>query len=237
MTTATKPAKRPAYIAFLLRPLRQAPRLVPPKPRKRVPRPLAPRQGRQGAPEARHRQDQGAAGPARRLSVRHRARLRHRRLRDGHVDHARPARRRCAGLGELRRGLGDGRHQAAQARRTCASSRPSTASCPTSPRSISAATCSSPGTAPPRACACPTATGSPPTARASPSSMPPRRCSPSTIPWDKVDVAHLLLAEGAGRRGRARHADPVAARRCSAWRATRRPGRCPRSSASPRAAS
>ncbi len=36
----------------------------------------------------------------------------------------------------------------------------------------------------------------------------------------------LLLAEGAGRRGAARHFDPVAARDRSGWRATRRPGRC-----------
>ena len=45
-------------------------------------------------------------------------------------------------------------------------SRPPTASCPTSPRSISTATWSSPGTAPPPACACRTATSSRPTARA-----------------------------------------------------------------------
>ena len=32
------------------------------------------------------------------------------------------------------------------------------------------------------------------------------------LDWPKLDVVHLLLAEGAGRRGRARHADPVAAR-------------------------
>ena len=37
--------------------------------------------------------------------------------------------------------------------------------CPTSPRSISPATWCSPGTAPPPACACRTATGSPPTAK------------------------------------------------------------------------
>ena len=36
----------------------------------------------------------------------------------------------------------------------------------------------------------------------------------------------LLLAEGAGRRGAARHADPVAPRRASGSRAIRRPGRC-----------
>ena len=132
MTTATKPAIAPGRYAFLLRPLRQAPRLVPEKPGKRVPRPLAPRQGRQGAPEARHRQDQDAARPAARLPLRHRAGLRHRRLRDGDVDHAGSARRRCAGLGELRRGLGDRRHQAAQAQGPAHHRRPSTASCPTS---------------------------------------------------------------------------------------------------------
>ena len=42
---------------------------------------------------------------------------------------------------------------------------------------------------------------------------------------------HLLLAEGAGRRGGARHADPAARARSSGWKATRRPGRCRRSSA------
>ena len=42
---------------------------------------------------------------------------------------------------------------------------------------------------------------------------------------------HLLLAEGARRRGRARHAGPVAARGRSGSRATRRPGRCRRCSA------
>ena len=42
---------------------------------------------------------------------------------------------------------------------------------------------------------------------------------------------HLVVAEGDGRRGRARHAGAVAARHRSGSRATRRPGRCPRSSA------
>ena len=42
---------------------------------------------------------------------------------------------------------------------------------------------------------------------------------------------HLLLAEGARRRGRARHADPQPARGCSGSKATSRPGRCRRSSA------
>ena len=62
------------------------------------------------------------------------------------------------------------------------------ASCPISPRSIGRATWCSPGTAPPRARACRTATGSPPTARAWRSAMPPRPPSPWTLPWDKLDV-------------------------------------------------
>ncbi len=51
------------------------------------------------------------------------------------------------------------------------------------------------------------------------------------LDWAKLDVADLLLAEGAGRRGRARRPDPVARAPSSASRATRRPGRCPSCSA------
>ena len=42
---------------------------------------------------------------------------------------------------------------------------------------------------------------------------------------------HLVLAEGAGRRGAARHAGALARARSSAWRAGSPPGRCPSSSA------
>ena len=42
---------------------------------------------------------------------------------------------------------------------------------------------------------------------------------------------HLLLAEGAGRRSGARHAGAVARAPWRGWKATRRPGRCRRSSA------
>ncbi len=42
---------------------------------------------------------------------------------------------------------------------------------------------------------------------------------------------HLLLAEGARRRSRARHAHSLARARWSGWRATSRPGRCRRFSA------
>ena len=48
---------------------------------------------------------------------------------------------------------------------------------------------------------------------------------------------HLLLAEGAGRRSGAWRDHPLARARPSGSRATRRPGRCRNSSASPRAAS
>ncbi len=49
---------------------------------------------------------------------------------------------------------------------------------------------------------------------------------------------HLLLAESAGRRGRARRADPRPPRGRSGWRNIPPPGRCPRCSAwSPRASS
>ena len=61
----SRPARRTARIS----PPAPAPSAPagPPSPRQGVPRPLAPRQGRQGAPEARHRQDQGDPRPARRL--------------------------------------------------------------------------------------------------------------------------------------------------------------------------
>ena len=63
------------------------------------------------------------------------------------------------------------------------------ASCPTSRRSTPRhATSSSPGTARRRACACPTATGSRPTARASPSATPPRRPSRRRLDFAKLDV-------------------------------------------------
>ena len=57
----------------------------------------------------------------------------------------------------LRRRLGHRRRQGAQAQRRTRARRPPMANCPTSPRSIRPATSSSPGTAPPRACALPNA--------------------------------------------------------------------------------
>ncbi len=57
------------------------------------------------------------------------------------------------------------------------------------------------------------------------------RCFRAGARLRQARCGHLLLAEGAGRRGRARHADPVAARGRSGSKATSRPGRCRRSSA------
>jgi hypothetical protein len=62
------------------------------------------------------------------------------------------------------------------------------------------------------------------------SATPPPRCSPWTC-RGQARCRHLVVAEGDGRRGRARHAGAVAARHRSGWKPIRRRGRCPRSSA------
>jgi phosphoserine aminotransferase len=79
-------------------------------------------------------------------------------------------------------------------------------------RSIGRTTCSSPGTAPPPACACPMATGSP---RRSRGPVLLRRDQRGvrlrhSVGQDRCD--DLLVAEGAGRRGRPRRHDPRPAR-------------------------
>ena len=137
---------------------------------------LAPLQDRQSEAQARHRSHPRGAGSPRRLPHRHRAGLRYRRRRDGAVVAAR--RRGLSPCWPGNRSAKAGSRdvdKAAQACRTSPSSRRPMASCPICRRSISTATWSSPGTAPPPACACPTATGSPPTAKVLPSATPPRR--------------------------------------------------------------
>ncbi len=102
----------------LLGSLRQAPGLDRRGGRRpRLPRPQPPRRQAEGPAQGRHRPHRPPARRPRRLPRRHRPRLRHRRLRDGDVVAARRPPRRHAGLGELRRGLGHRRDQAAQARR------------------------------------------------------------------------------------------------------------------------
>ena len=101
--------------ALLVRPLCQAPRLDPPSPQRRVPRPFAPRERWQGEAQARHRRDARRAGSPGGLPHRHRAGFRHRRGRDGDVVDARGPSGHDDLVGILRRRLGDRRCQAAQA--------------------------------------------------------------------------------------------------------------------------
>ena len=99
-----------------------------------------------------------------------------------------------AGVGKLRRGLGDRRRQAAEAR--CRNPhRRLWRDLPTSAASIRPATSSSPGTGRPAACACPTPTGSPPTAPACRSATRPRPPSRRTSTGRRS-----MSAPSAGRR-------------------------------------
>ncbi len=129
--TGTKPGVRPVDPALLVRPLRQAPRLEPASPHRRRTRTLAPIQDRQGEAQARHRSHPRRAGNPGRLPHRHRAGLRYRRGGDGAVVAAGRAARHHAGLGKLRRRLGHRRREAAQAEGRHACSRRPMATCPT----------------------------------------------------------------------------------------------------------
>jgi hypothetical protein len=111
-----------------------------------------------------HRPDARSAAAARYAPHRHRARFGHRRLRNGDVDDA-----RARGVTTLAwESFGEGwvTDAAKQLKLDPTSFAPIMASFPIFRRSTGRTMCSSPGTAPPRACAFPMATGSPPTARA-----------------------------------------------------------------------
>ena len=211
MTIAT-PAVRPTVPHFSSGPCAKRPGWSPQALHGRLPRTLASLQAGQGEAQARHRSDpRDSSGPGR-LPHRHRAGLRHRRRRDGAVVAARPAPGDDAGLGILRRRLGDRRRQGAQAQGRDGAQAPPTANCPISPGSIRRATSCSPGTARPRACASPTPTGSPPTAPGLTICDATSAAFAQPLDWAEARCRHLLLAEGARRRGGARHAHPLPAR-------------------------
>ncbi len=198
--------------ALLLRPLRQAPRLEPLSPHRRRSRTLAPIEDRQGEAQARDRSHPRGARSPRRLPHRHRAGLRHRRGRDGAVVAARRATGHHARLGIVRRRLGERRRQGAQAQgRDGAQGRLRRASRSRQGRSgvrrglhLERHHLGRAGAE--------RAIGSPPIGRVSPFAMPPRPASRRRSIGAKLDVVTFSWQKALGRRGGARHADPVAAR-------------------------
>ena len=178
-------------------------------------RPLAPRQARQGQARAGDRAHPRSPRGAGRLPDRHRAGLRHRRRRDGAVVAARRARRRHGRLGEFWRGLGHRCRQAAQARRCPrhrSRLRPAARSRDDRFRSRRGFHLERHDLGRARS-------------QRRFHSGRPRRADHlrrhlggvrAAARLRKARCRHLLLAEGAGRRGRAWHADPVAARRRAA---------------------
>ena len=127
--TTMKPGVRPANPALFLRPLRQAPRLEPASPHRRRSGALAPRQGRQGQAQARHRSHARDAASPRRLPHRHRAGLRHRRGGDGAVVAAGRAAGRPCSPGRASAKAGSPTSPSSSSSRTSRSSRRLTASC------------------------------------------------------------------------------------------------------------
>ena len=131
----------------------------------------------------------------------------------------------------LRLGLGHRCRQAAQARRCAALRGALWRTARTGRRSISTAMWSSPGTARPRVFAFRTAISFPPAGKGLTICDATSAAFAQHLDFDEARCRHLLLAEGAGRGGRAWRADPFAARCRNGWKATSPPGRCRRFSA------
>ena len=111
-----KPNLRPRAPAILLRPDGQAAGLVGGGAGGGLPRPLASLQAGQGEAGRGAGSQPRDPRPAGGLPDRHRPGLRYRRRRDGALVAAGRPRRRCAGLGGLRQGLGQRYRPAAEAR-------------------------------------------------------------------------------------------------------------------------
>ena len=206
-----KPTRRPQRPEFSSGPCAKRPGWSLDALEGRRARPLAPREGRQGSPEGGDRPQPRAARHARRIAARHRARLGHGRDRDGDVVAARPARVDVLAWESFGQGwvtdvteqLAPGRARARGRLRRAAGSRRGR---------LRRATWSSPGTARPRACASRTATGFPRTRGGLTLCDATSAVFAMELPVGEARRRHLVVAEGARRRGRARHARALAAR-------------------------